>query len=150
MEILELNTDTITHISPAWDVWLIFDNRPRIVERGVDFSEDIGTIKRHLFTEVARRGLDTTVKVLHGDRLLFQVFSPDGSYPKLPELSDARKKHPWDLWLDGAEHMIQLEQASDVLSLRTYIYKKAKARGLKVRTTINTNELTIQAHKERT
>lgn len=149
MEVLEFNLDTLQQILPSWDEWLVFDNHPRIVERGIDFSEDVGTIKRHLFAEASRKGFDVTVKVLHGDRIMFQVFSPDGAYPKLPEGSDARKKHPWAQWLNGDEHVIPLERLSDVASLRAYIYKKAKAKGLKARVLVVADGLTVQAYKEK-
>jgi len=148
MEVLPENVETVEHIEPAWNEWLMFDNRPRIVERGIDFSADISTVKRHLFTEASRRGYDITAKVLHGDRLMFQVFHPGDDLPRLPEGSDARKKYPWSQWLDGEVHEVILETEGEKRSLRAYVYKQAKARGLKVRVVFTDNGLTIQSYKE--
>lgn len=134
MEILEPNHATIEKVEHDWDMWLIFDSRPRILERGHDFTEDTSTLKRHLITEASRRGYDIATKALFGDRLLFQVFSPDGAYPKLPDTPDARKKYPWEQWFDGRNHKLVAgtDFDTDVSSMRAYIYKMASQRGLKV------------------
>jgi hypothetical protein len=147
MEVLEPNPETLTTIQPDWDEWLVFDNCPRIVERGIDFSSDISTIKRYLFVEASRRGYDVTVKILQGDRLIFQIFHPANAYPKLPEGSDARKKHPWSLWLDGNLHDITID-LNQRASLRAYIYKQAKARGLKAFVKFTETGLTVHAYKD--
>lgn len=64
-------------------------------------------------------------------------------------LKDRRQKDDaqWDEWLDG--RIIKLTQGVDFLNtLRTFqvrVYQAAKARGLKVRTSITENSLIIQA-----
>lgn len=139
MEVLEPNYDEHSAIAPNWDVWLTFDNCPRIVERGIDFTADVSTIKRQIWKEVADRGLNATVKVLHGERLLFQVFSLDGSFPRLPETQDARKKYPWDEWFNGDIYVLTAGEdfTMSLMSMRAYIYKMATQHAVKVSINLN-------------
>lgn len=135
MEILEENFYKQQPIEPSWDDWLIYDNRPKIIERGIDFTSDVSTIKRHMFTEASRRSLDVTVRVLRGERLLFQVFSLDGTLPKLPDTSDKRKRYPWTEWLrPGSMHSLTAGEDFDMdcISMRAYVYKMATRADVRV------------------
>lgn len=144
MEVLDTNYETVPIIDPIWDQWMVFDHHPRIATRGVDFTESAVTVKRKLVEESARRGLDAVAKVLHGDRILFQVFSPDGQVPSLHH-HDARIKYPWSQWFNGKTHFVSIETENEKRNLRAHIYKQASRRLLKARVTFVDGGLSIQA-----
>lgn len=63
--------------------------------------------------------------------------------------TNARDSMPWEEWLDG--NIWQLTKGEDfdrsVESIRSGAFVKAKAMGLKVRTSVKENTIVIQAYK---
>jgi hypothetical protein len=137
VEILEPSGRTVPRIEYNWDIWLVFDGRPRILERFTDFKETPQQFKRTLTTEAAKRGLDVIASVKKGQRVLYQVFNPSGEVPELPAMLDARVKYPWALWLNGEEHEIVKGRNfhCGVATFKSYAYKASRERGLKIQLT---------------
>lgn len=146
MEVLEPNLLIAEEIAINWDAWLAYDNCPRIVTRGEDFTCNAQTVLRKLYAEAAARSLEIQVRRLEGQRLLFQVYDPEGHIPKLPDLPDQRRKYPWDKWFDGEWHLLLQGQdfTMSVDSMRAYIYKVATDRNVKVATTASGNTINLK------
>jgi hypothetical protein len=127
VEILESTGRTVPRIEYNWDLWLIFDGKPRLLERFTDFKETPQQFKRNLTTEAAKRGLDVNAKHIKGNRVLFQVFNPAGEVPALPDLGDARVKYPWAQWFDGQTHEIVKGRdfTCEVVTFKAHVYKQA-------------------------
>lgn len=148
IEVLAENYETKPLLPFDWDLWLVFDNRPRILDRGVDFTEDVKTFRRKLIAEASARGFDTIASCVRG-RLLYQIFHPSGEVPVLPKLPDMRPKYPWAEWFDGEDHILEPGKDFDVpvSTLRPHIYKTAASMGLRASVVEGVGSVAVRAYR---
>lgn len=67
---------------------------------------------------------------------------------KLEVFPNAKRKHPWDEWLNGEVWALSANEdfSGRVIPMRTQVYAAAKARDLRVRSRIKNGKLIVQAY----
>lgn len=104
-----------------WDRWL--DGQLHLIREQQDFDCSRDSMRQQIYIRARRDGQKVSVTYVDRDALHVQV-APEA------QLAGARRKHDWDLLLDGKQHQLKVgtDVKGSVQNFRSYASSIAKDR----------------------